>query len=96
MAKTETPKAVVYLHHTRDRDGEVVFFFLDREKSGDEPLQSSPVRNLRRSRSAVLDLKGHGSLGRYLISTQNHVYEVQLPLDKADHLAQELGGIKLD
>jgi hypothetical protein len=96
MAASEAPKPVVYLHHTRDRDGEVVFFFLDRERNGDEPLQSSPVNTIRRCRSAVLDLKGHGSLGRYLITTQNTLYEVQLPLDKADHLAQELGGFKTE
>jgi hypothetical protein len=96
MTASEAPKNVIYLHHTRDRDGEVVFYFLDHERSGEEPLQSSPVCSIRRCHSAVLDLSGHGSLGRYHIATQNTLYEVQLSLDKADHLARELGGFNAD
>jgi hypothetical protein len=96
MAPSEGPKNVVYLHHTRDRDGEVVFFFLDHERSAEEPLQSSPVTSIRRCHSAVVDRAGHGALGRYQIATQNTLYEVQLPLDKTDHIARELGGFKVD
>jgi hypothetical protein len=96
MAASEAPKSVVYLHHTRDKDGDVVFFFLDREKSGTEPVRSSPVLGIRRCHSAVLDVKGHGRMGRYVVTTQNTVYEVQMPLDKADHLAKELGGFEIE
>jgi hypothetical protein len=81
---------VVYLHHTRDRDGDVVFYFLERERGGDQPLQSSPIVSIKRGVSAVLDVKGRGNLGRYTLVTQNTEYEVQMPHDKADHLAREL------
>ena len=54
-------------------------------------LQSSPITNLRRIPSAVIDGCGHGHIARYRITTQNTEYEVQMPWDKADHLAKELG-----
>jgi hypothetical protein len=92
MPTSKVRKNVFYLHHTRDRDGDVVFIFLDREHSGEEPVQSSPVTGIRRFMTATLDLKGKGNLSRYLITTQNTEYAVEMTRDRADHLAAELGG----
>jgi hypothetical protein len=85
-----TRKHVQYLHHTRDADGDVIFYFVD-PQMGDEVRQSSPVVGLRRLPSPVLDVQGSGDLVKYLIATQNTDYEVQLPHQKAAHLALELG-----
>jgi hypothetical protein len=90
MTSEISPRMVVYLHHTR-LDGEVVIFFRDPDRAGEEPLCSSPVRELKRRHSAAVDLTGHGDLARYLIFTENSIYEVQMPRDRADHLACELG-----
>jgi hypothetical protein len=81
---------VVYLHHARDTDGEVIFFFTDPDAGGAEYC-SSPVTGLRRLRSAVIDQQKHGVLARFRITTHNTDYETQMPQDKAAHLATELG-----
>jgi hypothetical protein len=96
MPTDQPPRNVIYLHHTRDHDGDVVFYFLDHERAGEEPMQSSPITGIRRYLSAVLDLDGHGSLTRYLLTTKNTEYLVQMPRDKADHLAREVGGYLAD
>jgi hypothetical protein len=83
-------KQVLYVHHTRDADGDVVFYFVDARDAGRALRQSSPVVSLRRLLSAVFDPQGRGNLAKYLIVTQNSEYEVQMPRDKAQHLAQEL------
>jgi hypothetical protein len=84
-------QCVVYVHHTRDRDGDVILYFTDmRNDSGQAPFQSSPVVSIRRSTSAVLDRNGQGGLGKYIITTQNTDYEVQMPHELAKHLAREL------
>ena len=89
---TAIRKPVIYLHHTRDADGDVIFFFIDPRDPGAAVRQSSPVRSLRRASSAVLDLHGHGSLATYILATANSEYQVQLPRDTANHLAAELAG----
>jgi hypothetical protein len=86
------PRAVHYLHHTRDPDGDVVFFFNEAGPAAQEPKQSSPILWIRRKRTATIDRGGNGALCRYAIHTQNSLYEVQIPRDKADHLAKEIGG----
>jgi hypothetical protein len=83
-------KLVQYLHHTRVRDGDVVFFFVD-PHMGNNLRQSSRVVGLRRLPGPVLDVQGSGDLIKCLIATLNTDYEVQLPHQKADHLAVELG-----
>jgi hypothetical protein len=85
-------KQVRYLHHTRDTDGDVIFYFLDPLKEEADMMQSSPVVGIAPVRSAVLDVASHGRLGKYVILTQNTAYEVQMPADKADHLLLELTG----
>jgi hypothetical protein len=92
MSVARTRKYVHYLHHTRDADGNVIFFFVDPRDTVGVRHRSSPVRALRRAGSAVLDLQGRGNLGKYLIVTQNSEYEVQMPCGRAEHLAAELGG----
>jgi hypothetical protein len=85
-------RSVVYRHHTRDRDGDVILYFLDMRIGGGRALlQSSPVVAIRKSPSAVLDRTGRGGLGKYLISTRHTDYEVQMPHDRAEHLTRELG-----
>jgi hypothetical protein len=92
VARPQTRKAVTYLHHTRDRDGDVIFYFLDPERpTGNQVMQSSPVLGLSRCLSAVLDPEGRGNVGKYIITTQNTCYEVQMPRDKAEHLLREVG-----
>ena len=92
MSVAMTCKYVHYLHHTCDADGNVIFFFVDpRDKVGVR-YRSSPVRALRRTGSTVLDLQGRGNLGKYLIVTQNSEYEVQMPCERAEHLAAQLRG----
>jgi hypothetical protein len=83
-------KQVRYLHHTRDTDGDVIFYFLDPLKEEAGIMQSSPIVGIATVRSAVLDVTNHGRLGKYVIVTQNTAYEVQMPADKADHLLLEL------
>ena len=92
MSPPKMRRSVIYLHHTPDRDGDVGFYFLDQERGGDEPLRSSPVTGIRRFLSASLDLKGRAGLSRYIITTQNTEYQVDMAREKADHLAAELGG----
>lgn len=88
----EPARAVTYLHHTRDAEGDVVFFFTDAAAADRQAvLQSSPVQGLRRVATAVIDRRGHGDLARYRITTEHTEYDVQMPADKADHLALELG-----
>jgi len=92
MLTYRTRKSVVYLHHTRDRDGDLIFYFTDAQHIADGTfLQSSPLVGIRRSWSAVLDHQGRGNLGKYILATRNTEYEVQMPHDKAAHLALELG-----
>jgi hypothetical protein len=83
-------KQVQYLHHTRDANGDVIFFFKEPIKKDAGVMQSSPILAIAGSSSAVLDVAEHGRLGKYVIKTQNTIYEVQMPVDKADHLKMEL------
>jgi hypothetical protein len=90
--EVKTARWVEYLHHTRDSDGEVIFYFVDPTSGDDRPaLKSSPVKGLRRLPGAVIEGRGRGCLARYRITTLNSEYEVQMAADKADHLAKELG-----
>jgi hypothetical protein len=82
---------VLYMHHTRDADGDVVFFFVHPRDAGRSLRKSSPVVGLRRLLSAVHDPDGRGNLAKYLIVTRNSEYEVQMSRDTAQHLARELG-----
>jgi len=75
------PTRVTYLHHTRDQDGDVVFYFTDRTA---EVHQSSPLVKL-------VCLATEGVQARCVLCTQNNNYEAQIPLEKAEHLAVELG-----
>jgi hypothetical protein len=85
-------RIVLYLHHTRDRDGEVIFYFHDPQIGvNGAVMQSSPVVHIRRSFSAVLDRHGRGDQGKYIICTTNTDYEVQMSREKGEHLAMELG-----
>ncbi|HKI38751.1 MAG TPA: hypothetical protein VKA46_43280 [Gemmataceae bacterium] len=91
--RSQAKKPVVYLHHTRDGDGDVILFFIDpRVCPAGTHLQSSPVLGIRRSSSAIIDLRGDGQVGKYVIVTENSTYELQMPRAKAEHLARELGG----
>lgn len=93
MSATRVPKPVLYVHHTRDADGDVVCFFVDPQDPAGELRQSSPVARLRMAGSAVLDRAGRDDLGKYVLSTQNSDYEVQLSHERAEHLAWELGQV---
>ena len=54
-------RRVNYLHHTRDRDGDVIFYFSDPLNFGDAAvLTSSPVTGMRRVLSGVVDAQGGG------------------------------------
>ena len=79
-------KVVSYLHHTRDADGDVVFFFKDGEA---EPLQSSPIVDVQQLPEKPGFVTGR-TLARYLITTSNSAYEVVIPKDTADHLLREI------
>lgn len=93
MQPTRLRRTVLYLHHTRDADGDVVFYFVDPTRCGDgEFLQSSPVVRLRRLSGPVLERdQVQAGRGKYLIVTQNTDYEVQLSHERAAHLAREVG-----
>jgi hypothetical protein len=84
-------RRVTYLHHTRDADGDVVLHFVDPTKNSPERMQTSPVQRVKPIPSPVIDLTKRGPLGRYLITTQNTDYEVQMPRAAAEHLIIELG-----
>ena len=94
MATYRNRKCVIYLHHRRDHDGDVLFYFLDVQDGDDaKVMQSSPIERIRRSYSAVIDPEGCGNLARYIISTQNTDYQVQMPVQRAAHLAGLLAAI---
>ncbi len=85
-------KCVLYLHHERDSDGDLIFYFIDPSRgSAGEILQSSPIVEIRRSLSAVIDLKGDGEVGKYVILTRHSAYEVQMPRRRAEQMARALG-----
>lgn len=85
-------KRVTYLHHTRDTDGDVVFFF----KEGDGPsVQSSPITSVQRSRIKPTFATGR-TMALYVVTTQNSTYEVLLPKDVAEHLRREITGQQSD
>jgi hypothetical protein len=91
MTTVRQKKCVLYLHHTRDADGDMIFFFVDPSRGpAGTVLQSSPILGIRRASSAVLDLLGDGQQGKYVILTDHSAYEVQMPRAKAEHLAEEL------
>jgi hypothetical protein len=86
-------RSVHYLHHTRDNDGDVIFYFSDGstgEGGGAAVLKSSPITALRRLQSGVVDRGGLGKT-RYVLRTQNNDYLVYMTQDHAAHLARELG-----
>ena len=86
-------RSVHYLHHTRDNDGDVIFYFSDGstgEGGGAAVLKSSPITALRRLQSGVVDRGGLGKT-RYILRTQNNDYLVYMTQDHAAHLARELG-----
>jgi hypothetical protein len=91
MVAIRKRQCVVYVHHTRDSDGDVILYFRDMRICGGHALvQSSPIVSIRRGTSAVVDRQGQGGLGKYIITTQHTEYDVQMPHDRADHLAREL------
>jgi hypothetical protein len=91
MMTIKKRQSVVYVHHTRDCDGDVILYFRDtRTPGGQPPLQSSPVISIRRSPSAVVDCAGRGGLGKYILTTQNSDYEIQIAHDLARHIIREL------
>jgi hypothetical protein len=81
-------KAVLYLHHTRDTDGEVIFYFREGNVDG-EPLRSSPILAIKKVVSGGSIASGR-SLAPFHIVTRNSVYEVVLGHDTAEHLAREI------
>jgi hypothetical protein len=87
MEPGRSTRSVVYVHHTRDRDGDVILYFTD-PKAGDRrtTMQSSPVLGLRRVYEAALT----GDVARYIVSTRNTDYDLHMPREKAHHLAKEL------
>jgi hypothetical protein len=91
MTVSTPRKLVLYVHHTRDTDGDIILLFTDPRDAGRSLRKSSQVVSLRRLLSAVHDPQGRGNLAKYLIVTQNSEYEVQMPRDTAEHLARELG-----
>lgn len=93
MQTSRAPVPVLYLHHTRDADGDVLFYFVDPARCGDgDVLQSSPIVGLKRLPALVVQREGVAAgKGRYLISTANTDYAVQLSHERAAHLARELG-----
>jgi hypothetical protein len=87
MQPGRSTRSVVYVHHTRDRDGDVILYFTDPQAADRRTtMQSSPVLGLRR----VYDGVPTGDLGRYIVSTRNTDYDLQMPREKAHHLAREL------
>ncbi len=88
---TANRRSVQYLHHTRDPDGDIIFYFSDPQTNPDGAVEkSSPVVAMRRVANGVVDRGGSG-LARYILTTQNSEYEIQMVRDKASHLAMELG-----
>ena len=65
----------------------MILFFTDPQGADRRiTMQSSPVVSLRR----VYDGVPAGDLGRYIVSTSNTDYDLQIPREKAHHLAREL------
>jgi hypothetical protein len=85
-------RSVRYVRHERDGDGDLILYFVDpcRLPTSDL-LWSAPVGGLRRVYSAVIDLRGEGAVGRYVVRTADTDYEVQMSWAAAQLLAWELG-----
>lgn len=76
-------KRVLYIHHSRLADRDLVFLFKDPSIcNGDELVRSSAIKSLRRYGSSF----GNS----YVITTESSDYLVQMSLGRADHLAMEL------
>ena len=85
-------RRVNYLHHTRDKDGDVLLFFTDPAATDPQAiLQSSPITGLRKIPNAVIDTTGRGNLCRFLVVTAHTDYEITIAREKADHLSLEVG-----
>jgi hypothetical protein len=82
-------RRVNYLHHTRDSDGNVILYFS--LPPSVEVYQSSAVRGIARLDLGATGPGGYRGRARYVVSTENSAYEVEMPLATADHLAVELG-----
>lgn len=82
-------REVVYRHHSRDSDGDVVLFFIDLAEP-ENLLKSSPVISIERSYAAIFDAKGHGDLASVVISTRQTAYTTTMPLRLFEHLQIEL------
>ena len=82
---------VVYRHHTRDPDGDIILYFVDNRQDPGALVKSSPVVSIKRATYVALDTGLDGQVGKYLVSTQNTIYEVAMSRAQAEHLAREIG-----
>lgn len=82
-------REVVYRHHSRDSDGDVVLFFVNLSEP-ENLLKSSPVLAVERTYAAIFDAKGYGDLTSVVIITRQTVYNTTMPLRLFEHLEIEL------
>lgn len=91
MPATRTRRRAIYIRHIQDQDGDLILHFVDPIRCPRGTfLSSSPVVGIRRVLSAVLDTQDDQSLSRYLVSTENSDYEVEMRRSEAVDLAAAL------
>jgi hypothetical protein len=92
MPKTSRPRReVIYVHHTKDQDGDVVLRFRDLTAGDPSALfVSSPIVGVKRLYAAVFDAAGRGDLASVLVSTTRTDYATTMPVRLFEHLQTEL------
>jgi hypothetical protein len=95
MPATTLPRReVVYVHHTRDKDLDVLLLF--RDLTSPDPaalIRSSPVLAVRRTLAAVFDAEGRGDLVSVEVNTANTTYTLTMPWRLFLHLQREIVGV---
>jgi hypothetical protein len=87
-------REVAMRHFTRDRDGEMVLFFVDLAADPTALLRSSPIVGVKRLSAAVFDAEGRGDLCSVVVSTMATDYHTTMPVRLVEHLQAELALVR--
>jgi hypothetical protein len=83
-------REVAFRHFTRDRDGDMVLFFVDLAIDPNALLRSSPIVGVKRLSAAVFDAEGRGDLCSVVVATSATNYATVMPVRLVEHLQAEL------
>ncbi len=83
-------REVAIRHFTRDRDGDMILFFVDLAAEPTALLRSSPIVGVKRLSAAIFDSEGRGDLCSVVVSTGQTDYHTTMPVRLVEHLQAEL------